>query len=346
MNPRFSHFRLPVAAGLLALAPALWAGNPQRVGSAAAPELLINPWARSAGWGALNLSLVRGVEASFVNVAGTAFTKGTEFYFSNTQWLSGSEIQINAAGLNQAVGNDGVLGISLVSFDYGEWEITTEALPDGGAGTISPSAITLGISYARKFTNTIYGGVNVKVYNQAINNVSGTALCADAGVQYVLEDVKFGISLKNVGSSYSMGGDGLSVTLPVPQGNYTQSYEQRSATFDLPVQLALGGTYDFHFADDIVRLTPGFSFVSNSFQKDEYVPGLEVSWKEVLMLRGAYVIADNRDDGIRTTALTGLTAGLTFQTKLGDESRFGLDYAYRATNPFSGVHSFGVRLEF
>jgi len=332
-------------AGILSSAPSVFAGNPQRVGSAAAPELLINPWARSAGWGALNLSTVKGVEASFVNIAGTAFTEGTEFYFSNTNWLSGSDIRINAAGLNQSVGNGGVLGISLVSFDYGEWEITTEDLPDGGAGTISPSALTLGISYARKFTNTIYGGVNVKVYNQSINNVSGTALCADAGVQYVTKTIKFGITLRNVGSSYSMSGDGLSITLPVPQGNYTQSYEQRSATFDLPVQLALGGTYDLQFANDF-RFTPGISFVSNSFQKDEYVPGLEVSWKEVLMLRGAYVIQDNRDDGTRTSALTGLTAGMTFQTKLGEESKIGIDYAYRATNPFSGVHSVGVRLEF
>jgi hypothetical protein len=32
------------------------AGNPQRAGSAGAGELLINPFARSAGWGSVNVA--------------------------------------------------------------------------------------------------------------------------------------------------------------------------------------------------------------------------------------------------------------------------------------------------
>ena len=39
------------------------AGNPDRVGSAGASQLLINPWARSSGWGGANIASVRGLES-------------------------------------------------------------------------------------------------------------------------------------------------------------------------------------------------------------------------------------------------------------------------------------------
>ena len=182
----------------------LFAGNPQRVGSAAAFELLINPWARSAGWGGSNISAVRGLESSYLNVAGLAFTSSTEVMFSNTQWLMGSDISINTVGLSQRVSDGGVLALSLTAFDYGEWDITTVNQPEGGVGTIAPSSIVLGVSYAQKFTNTIYGGVTIKMFNQSINNLSGSAIMADAGVQYITgedDQIKFGITLKNVGSN-------------------------------------------------------------------------------------------------------------------------------------------------
>jgi hypothetical protein len=332
------------------MASALFAGNPQRVGSAAAFELLINPWARSAGWGGSNISAVRGLESSYLNVAGLAFTSGTEVMFSNTQWLMGSDISINTVGLSQRVSDGGVLALSLTSFDYGEWDITTVNQPEGGVGTIAPSSIVLGISYAQKFTNTIYGGVTIKAFNQSINNLSGSAIMADAGVQYITgEDyqIKFGVTLKNVGSNLIFEGDGNAITLPVPQGGYSQSYEQLSSSFELPSQLSLGASYDFLFTDGY-RMTPALSFQSNSFEKDVFTGGLEFAWKQFLMVRAGYAYFDNRvDNGQKTTALTGMNYGLTFRAPLskGSSSYFGLDYAYRATNPFNGIHTLSVQFD-
>jgi hypothetical protein len=36
----------------------MWAGNKDRAGEAGASELLINPWARSSGWGGANTASV------------------------------------------------------------------------------------------------------------------------------------------------------------------------------------------------------------------------------------------------------------------------------------------------
>ena len=48
----------------------LFAGNPDRVGSAGASQLLINPWARSSGMGGSNIASVKGLESLYGNVAG------------------------------------------------------------------------------------------------------------------------------------------------------------------------------------------------------------------------------------------------------------------------------------
>src|SRR5437660_947917 len=82
-------------AGVLITPAAGFAGNPDRAGSAGAQELLINPFARSSGWGGANSSKARGLESMFLNVAGIAFTKKTEVVFSRTAWLGGSGININ-----------------------------------------------------------------------------------------------------------------------------------------------------------------------------------------------------------------------------------------------------------
>jgi len=43
--------------------------------------------------------------------------------------------------------------------------------------------------------------------------------------------------------------------------------------------------------------------------------------------------------------LTGPTAGLTVEAPLNKKgATIAFDYAFRASNPFSGVHSFGARI--
>jgi hypothetical protein len=330
-----------LAASLL-LGGSLYAGNPQRVGQAGASELLINPWARNTGWGGVNLAGVKGVEASFVNIAGIAGVERTDVAFSNTQWLVNSGISINSFGFAQKVGSNGVMGANIVALDYGEWEITDEFNPEGGIGTISPSTITIGVSYAQKFTESIQGGVNIKIYNSSFTNLSATAVCFDAGVQYhtgAEKQLKFGVTLKNIGPSASFSGDGQVVNLPSPTGLYTQAYQERSSDFEVPALLALGGSYDFNFTNQ--RFTVAGMFQSNSFEKDQYTLGGEYSMKEIVAVRAGYTFFDNSDNEKITTVFTGVSAGLGVNVPLG-ENKLMVDYSYRATKQFQGVHSIGL----
>ena len=48
--------------------------------------MLVNPWARSSAFGDAGISSVNGLEATFTNIAGLAFTDKTQikFNYSNT----------------------------------------------------------------------------------------------------------------------------------------------------------------------------------------------------------------------------------------------------------------------
>ncbi|MCD6065785.1 MAG: hypothetical protein K0S33_611 [Bacteroidetes bacterium] len=342
------------------------AGNPDRSGSSGGSQLLINPWARSSGWGGSNQANAHGLEAMFLNVAGMAFTKKTEVVFSRTNWLSGSNININAFGFSQHVGETGVLGLGIVALDGGDIDITTVDQPEGTDGQYSPLFLNIGLSYAKAFSDNIYGGATVKIISEQISNVAARGICLDAGIQYhtgKYDQFHLGISLKNVGPKMVYKGDGMSFEANIASGTqsngtvsgYTATFEQRSANFELPSCLNMGASYDFLLGvNDSVkakevdhRISVAANYTSNSFTYDQYSLGVEYGFRKYFMVRAGYTYEKGQlknDD--RRTAFTGPSAGITLQLPFGSEKNksFALDYSYRFTNPYAGVHSIGARI--
>jgi hypothetical protein len=332
---------------LVAASVVAFGGNPVRSGSAGASELLVNPWARTASWSEGNTANVSGLESLYGNIAGLAFTTGLQTGFSNTQWLVGSGIQLNSAAFATPSGNEGVLGIHVTNMNYGQIEVTTTELPDGGAGYFSPAATIIGIGYAKKFTQSIYGGVNIKMYNSTISNLSATGVCFDAGVQYVTgedRDFRFGITLRNIGPSFGYNGDGMAIVLPVPTGSHTTTFDSRTEQFELPTQLAIGAAKRFDL-DAKNRLNVAGNFISNSFKKDQFTVGMEFDHNDIFQVRASYAAFDNRFDGLATEAFSGPAMGFSVNAPTGGTSKLNLSYAYRLTNTaFAGVHTLGATL--
>jgi len=333
------------------------AGNKDRTGQAGASELLINPWARSTGWGSVGTSCTQGLEAMYTNIAGTAFTKGTEIIFSYTNWLSGSGVNVMAFGFSQSLGKSGgVLSASFMSMNFGEIQITTTNSPQGGLGTFKPSYLNINLAYAKAFSNSIYGGLNIKLVNEAIADASAMAIAIDAGVMYVTgekQQVKFGVALKNVGSNLKFRGDGLSFRGIIPShGNDNDLFtvEQRSASYELPATLRIGASYDFNI-NDLNKIILAGNFTSNSFTKDQFTLGLEYDLKYYFAVRAGYTYQGgmfNSNVYDRGTVFTGFSGGFTVSVPFNKEKGSGLaiDYSYRTTNPYSGTHSVGLKLNF
>ncbi|MCB9262067.1 MAG: PorV/PorQ family protein [Flavobacteriales bacterium] len=337
------------------------AGNPDRIGQAGAQQLLINPWAQTSGMGWASMSSVRGLQGTFLNIGGLAYTKGTEIGFSNTNWLMGSGVKINAFGFAQKLQSEDVIAFSVMTTDLGDIEVTTVNQPNGGLGYINPRHTNIGIAYSKLFTTTISGGVMVKVHSESIPNASLTGVAIDAGIQYTASsnpndknkknDIKFGISMKNVGPDARYSGDGVTFKATNPNNGVQQSFLLRTAGLGLPTLINIGASYDVRLDNTnetyFHKLTPALTFTSNAYTRNQLTAGMEYTYKELISLRAGYAY----EKGIfkaseRTTALTGLVGGFSVDLPMSsnNDNTFSVDYSFRQSNPFGGCHAIGVRV--
>lgn len=357
-----------------------YAGNPDRQGEAGAYELLLNPWARSSGLHSLNIANVAGLEAIRLNPAGLAGMNGKmEINLAHTRYLVGTGLSLNALGFGLKVGKKGTFGVEMMAVDFGKIPVTTANSPEGTGINFSPLFFNIGLTYAHSFNNRIYTGLTVRLVSEQISNANATGVCFDAGVQYIAgekRNLKFGLSLKNVGTKMQFNGDALNFNSGSIPGNPNQhqglSVDRRAAGFELPSQLNIGVSYDFLFGkqteievaspsedeetegEKVIRsqhrLTTIANFTANSFSKDQYGLGLEYALKEQFMLRVAYKMEPGMfagGDAPSSNVESGLAAGASFYVPFSKSSqkRFGFDYSYRTTSVWNGTHTIGLKVD-
>ena len=350
-------------AGLLTLGAvgAAVAGNPERQGQAGAAQLTINGWARSSGMGWANGGKVSGTEAMYMNVAGLDRIKNTtEMSFSRTEWLMGSGIA-NNAGFAQKVGESGTFGISVMQYSIKPIEITTEQNPYGGIGTFRVNMTNIGLAYSKSFSSNISAGIMARMVSEGIPDAQASGVSLDAGVQYVTtlrpvrgsmkkDDFRFGISMKNIGPDMQHSGDGLSYKAILDNGTFSKTVQVKVDNIKLPALLNIAASYDVKLDADPNqydnKLTLGFGFTNFAFSANQLTLAAEYSYKEFLSLRAGFAYQEGiMNEETRPSAFTGPMAGLSYDWKMGEDGNtVSLDYSYRATNPFNGVHSFGVRI--
>lgn len=328
----------------------LYAGNRDRSGQAGAQHLLIDPWARSTGWGTAGVAEIRGLEAMYSNIGGMAFVNKTELAFSHTRYLvgSGAGIGISSFAIAQhlrstdketmKVRDFGVLGVSFFTMGFGNIEVTSEELPEGNQGTFSPKLSYLCLHYAKSFNDYIHGGVSLKIVTETgADDAKATGFAIDAGVQYLtgaFKNFKIGITLKNIGLPMHYKGDGFGVRAVANDLDWEQTLESRSASYELPTMLVLGLSYDFLIwgekykgmtkedkiyeeltRDDAAhRITLAGSFTANSFSRDIITLGIEYGLGQIFMVRAGYSVEAGKGmfkSEEQTTWYTGPSLGAT-----------------------------------
>jgi hypothetical protein len=325
MNKTYRTLIIVALIGIFAFSADLYAGNKDRSGQSGAQHLLIDPWAKSNGWGTAGVAETMGIESIYSNVAGIARLRGTEFGFSRTQYLTGSNagIGINSFGIIQALSrkdkdtgakkNLGTLGVSVFTMGFGDIPVTTSDQPEGTNAMFSPTLTYIGIHYAKSFNRYIHGGISGKIVNERIADMGSTGFAIDAGVQYIsgaYENFKIGVTLKNLGLPMRYSGDGLSIRGAVENTGHSLTLEQRSAEAEMPALLTLGVSYDFLFwgkeyknmskkdrVDEGLtrdqaehRLTLAGSFTANSYSSDIFALGMEYSLMQIFQVRVGYAV--------------------------------------------------------
>jgi hypothetical protein len=320
---------LIVLVALSTIVLEVFSGPRTKLGTMAAPELLIPLGSVGTSLQGSNLASVTGVEAMYWNPAGLSSIPGNkngEAIFSYMNYIADIKMQYVAGVVK--VGSLGNVGFSLRNLDFGEpIEVTTETQPEGTGETISPVYLIGNLSFARAMTDKVFFGTNIKLISEQIGEVSATGFAFDFGLQYVAgkSGLRFGIAIKNLGPNLKFDGPGLDRTF-VENGIPTVR-RVNLQSFELPTQLEIGVSYQRTFGKNN-NLMLGSSFQNSGFSSDEYKFGLEYNYNNNVFLRGGITyFADKEKD----ESLFGPSFGAGVKYPFGGVT-LGFDYAYRMLN--------------
>ena len=337
-----------------------FAGNKDRSGQSGAPELNINPWARSTGLFGMNTASVGGIEAMRSNIAGLAQDSSTEVGVSHGVYLTGTNIGINDIAVAQKVGASGVIGLNIMSMSFGDIPVTDYYNPEG-YGTYHPQFLNVQLGFAKQFSTHINAGFSATYVSESIGNISALGLAFDGGLQYVTgkrDNFHFGINLRNIGTNMRFTGTGFSVNGDQPQASPTFAVTETypSDKFGMPTTLNIGLAYDIFLDENHLsskdalpkhRLSVLGNFTSNSYNNDYLGGGVEYCFRNMFMARVAYRYENGiGNSATSTTMYTGLAMGVTVQSRVGATGPMvALDYSFRPTDrPANGVHMMSLRL--
>jgi hypothetical protein len=323
-----------VILSLFAVINTSYGGPRKKLGTSAAPELLIPVGSIGTSLSGSNLSTTTGVDAIFWNPAGLANlnSRNAELLVSHSVYFADMNLQY--LGIGARLGNLGNIGVSIKSLNIGEIEETTESMPEGTGTIYKPTYIVAGLSFAKQMTDRIRFGTTVKFISENVASVSSSAFAFDFGIQYLggKSGLAFGITIKNLGTSMRFDGPGLDRTVTNTNGT-TSVQRVILQDYDLPTNLELGVAYKVDLGK---KMNVNFStaFLNSSFSSDEYKLGLEYNYNNIFYIRGAgsYFPDKQKDE-----SLFGPTFGAGIKYPFGNVS-IGFDYAYRLINE-SGFNS-------
>jgi len=322
----------------------------QRIGTAAASELLIPVGARDLAQGGASIASSEGLESIHWNPAGVArMNGGAEGMFSSMSYIA--DIRVSYGAVGAKFGEFGSVALSLKSLDFGDIPITTVDDPQGlSGGTYSPSYMTLGLTYSRQITDAASVGVTAKFISETIARVSSSGLAFDVGVQYRgllnLSGLALGITIKNIGPQMKYSGSGLLHLATSSEGLRPEQYfASEAAGFELPSMIELGASYGGKVEDNMMYNISG-SYASNNLYVDEYRLGGEygITLSGVgLFARGGYDFYPQIKD--KNDRIFGATVGFGVTYNTGG-ANLAVDFAYRQVQLFDANTVFSLKVGF
>ena len=291
-------------------------GENDKVGSSAFKFLNIQTDAHSAALGGLSAQ-ASGASALFSNPSGIAGSEGMGFTAGMTQWLVETQI-MNVGFVMPMMG--GVVGLSLVSVDYGDimrsgWAGTTEFVFEPNQGAFSAKDMSLQASFAKSLSDKFSLGGTAKRVSQAIDDVNLSGFAFDIGTQFDTgyRNIKMGAVISNFGPDLaSQAEDGA---------NYAEF-----PAMSLPMTFSFGVT-----GEAIAGLNVGLNVLKQADMEQEFIVNGEYA-VSIASLRFSYNLNNPQQDisvggGVN---LGGISANfaMTMAQHFDPIMRFGLGYNF------------------
>lgn len=297
-------------------------------------SLSLDPRA-SAMAGAFTAQGGAGAIGMFYNPASMAgMTTTTDLAITRTQFIADINYNAGSVAFSPRGGAYGVFGLSVVAVDYGTFEQTITG-GDGyiDLGTFSPTALAVGVGYARSLSDRFAVGGNVKYAHQ---NLGTFAVDTEDNGDLVSEDYKKGTAAFDFGVLYQTGFRSLNFAMSVRNFSPELRYEQES--FELPLTFRVGVAMDVM---DLTSMDPNmhsFRIAVDAERPRDFAEQIRVGGEYLFMntlaLRAGYAVPTDTES---------FNVGVGLQQELAGVG-FAFNYAYTSYDVFDAVHRLGVRL--
>lgn len=273
--------------------------------------------------------------ALFYNPASMA-ALGDAFHASlgQSQWIADINYNYVSAAFSPESGQYGTFGVSLMSVDYGDFHETVRTDNEQGyerTGTYGPSALAVGVGYARPLSDQFSVGGHLKYARQSL----GESPMAREGGGLARRSYAKGAAVVDFGVLYHTGFRSLNFALSAR--NFSREYTYAEESFELPLTLQFGVAMDVLDLTRLNQTDHSLLLAIDTSRPRDYSQQIKIGgeyiFSNVLAFRAGYVYPEDEQ---------GINLGVGLQHALGN-IKFAADYAYTQFGTFGNVNRFSFQ---
>lgn len=290
----------------------------------------------SAMAGTLTAQDVASSVAMFYNPATMANLQGTvDVAIMRTQFLADINYNAGSIAFSPRGGLYGVFGVSVMAVDYGKIEETVydPSTTYRDLGTFSPTALAVGVGYARTLSDRFAIGGNVKY---ALQDLGSFTVGQNDGGDLSSKEYSKGTAAFDFGVLYRTGFRSMNFAMSVRNFSPELRYEQES--FELPLTFRIGVSMDVMDLTSVNRDLHSFTIAVDAERPRDFAEQLRIGGEYLLMntlaLRAGYAFPTDTE---------GFNLGAGLQHELSGFG-FAFNYAYTSYEVFDVVHRIGIQL--
>ena len=311
------------------------AGEFLKVGAAGGQFLKIGVGPRASAMGGAYGAVANDLTSIFWNPAGLADIEGVGAYFGYTSWFLGFSHNFAAACL--PLGEDFTAAVHFTNFTSDEIPITTMSTPRGDGTYYTVGDVAFGLSFSGYLTEQFSFGITGKYVSNGFASMNADGIAFDIGTMYEtgIQGIKLGFSIHNLSTKLQYQGQDLRSTkkLWTAMDASPRDVEYLSSDYNLPLIFRAGVASDIIKNDDH-NLIGAVDFITYSDVPEQFSLGAEYTWKDLVSLRGGYIL------GSDSFGLSG-GAGLKY---IGGGFKGMIDYSITPVEYLGWVNRFSVSL--
>jgi hypothetical protein len=250
--------RIAMLTAFLLAAPSLvYGAGFAKVGTFGGQELKIGVSARATGMGSAFVGVADDASSVFWNPGGLVNVTGNEVSLNHVVWAADTKLSTVVMAFSPR-SIPGTLAVSFRSFWMDPQLERTAYLPEGTGRSFDSGTTTMGLSYARFFTDKFSAGFTLNYLHMGLAEVAVNAGALDFGIMYRIgiRDLKLGMVIQNLGGKFNF--DERESKLPV-----TFKVGVSANAFNTKQQRLTGAVEFQHPADNQERANVGVEYALN-----------------------------------------------------------------------------------